>query len=207
MPFVLMSSWERLVDKGSMQSKLLLVYLHALTSACLPDRLTKNTGTEQSLDILHSAGLRSFETLTEEYVGTFLRIAALAPRRAFYPAQERVMQTVQWSTTLAPTSQHPRFHTRVETIVNQARAFNRLFHGSDRVIPSIPDVDGYLLERDQIRVSLVRVGEYGGEDHTSQHDTQYVSRDRDTHSTRYLSAYRFSSQIYHLRRSRCYSSL
>lgn len=36
----------RLVDNGSLQSKLLLCYLHAVTSFCIPDTLTRRTRTE-----------------------------------------------------------------------------------------------------------------------------------------------------------------
>jgi hypothetical protein len=51
----------RLVDNGSLQSKLFLCYLHALTSFCLPDPLIHRTGTEQALLILSSAAVRSFD--------------------------------------------------------------------------------------------------------------------------------------------------
>ncbi|BCS24968.1 uncharacterized protein APUU_41412A [Aspergillus puulaauensis] len=47
----------RLVDNGNLQSKLILCYLHAVTSFCIPDPLTQKTGTEQALTILHSASL------------------------------------------------------------------------------------------------------------------------------------------------------
>lgn len=36
----------RIIDNGALQSKLILAYLHALTSHCLPDLLTRHTGTE-----------------------------------------------------------------------------------------------------------------------------------------------------------------
>jgi hypothetical protein len=53
----------RLVDNGSLQSKLFLCYLHALTSFCLPDPLIQRTGIEQALSILNSAAVRSFDRL------------------------------------------------------------------------------------------------------------------------------------------------
>jgi hypothetical protein len=58
----------RLVDNGSLQSKLLLCYLHALTSFCLPDPLIQRTGTEQALSILKSAAVRSFDRCSRRRV-------------------------------------------------------------------------------------------------------------------------------------------
>jgi hypothetical protein len=49
----------KLVRDGELQSSLFLIYLHALTSFCLLDPLTHKTGTEQALQILGSAGVRS----------------------------------------------------------------------------------------------------------------------------------------------------
>lgn len=69
----------RLVDNGSLQSKLFLCYLHALTSFCLPDTLTMRTGTEQALSILQSAAVKSFDRLTEENVGLLAQIATMTP--------------------------------------------------------------------------------------------------------------------------------
>jgi hypothetical protein len=54
----------RLMDNGSLHSKLFLAYLHALTSFCLPDPLLQRTGTELALSILRSAAVRSFDRLT-----------------------------------------------------------------------------------------------------------------------------------------------
>jgi hypothetical protein len=54
----------RLVDNGSLQSKLFLCHLHAATSHCLPDPLTGRTGTEEALRILKSAAVASFIRLT-----------------------------------------------------------------------------------------------------------------------------------------------
>jgi hypothetical protein len=38
-----------ITDSGDLESKLLMSYLHALTSSCLPDPVTKVTGTEAAL--------------------------------------------------------------------------------------------------------------------------------------------------------------
>lgn len=53
----------RLVDNGSPLSRLYRLYLHALTSHCLPDMLTGRTGTEEALYGLSMASTRSFPAL------------------------------------------------------------------------------------------------------------------------------------------------
>ena len=58
----------RLVDNGSLDSKLMLAHLHAVTSHSLPDGLTGLTGTEAALKILRSAAVRSFERLNSRDV-------------------------------------------------------------------------------------------------------------------------------------------
>ena len=63
-PFEVDMRLGRLVDNGSLQSKLYIAYLHAVTSFALPDPLTKRTGTEQALSVLRSAAVRSFEQLS-----------------------------------------------------------------------------------------------------------------------------------------------
>ncbi|KAK4892491.1 hypothetical protein LTR27_008955 [Elasticomyces elasticus] len=90
----------RLVGNGDIQSKLFLAYLHALTAYPLPDALTRKTGTEQALSMLRSADVRSFDRLTTENADLLGDIAALTLVRDYYPANERVMQTVKWSSKL-----------------------------------------------------------------------------------------------------------
>lgn len=79
----------RIVDIGSLQSKLFLCYIHALTSFCLPDPLTQRTGTGKALSILDSAAVRSFDPLHEENLDILNKIASLAPSRQYFPAGKR----------------------------------------------------------------------------------------------------------------------
>jgi len=53
----------RLVDDGSLHSRLFKIYLHATMSHCLVDQLTGRTGTEEALHDLTSAMTRSFVKL------------------------------------------------------------------------------------------------------------------------------------------------
>jgi hypothetical protein len=84
----------RLIGNGSLQSKLLLCYLHALTSHCLPDILTGYTGTEAALLILQSGAVSSFDVLTTANIGLLESIARLTPGRMFYPSHKEVTQEV-----------------------------------------------------------------------------------------------------------------
>jgi hypothetical protein len=82
------------VDNSTLESKLVLYYLHALTSFCLPDGLTGRTGTEQALDILNSAAVKSFDQFSNKNVDCLYRIAELTLRRVYYPTYLRDMQDV-----------------------------------------------------------------------------------------------------------------
>jgi hypothetical protein len=189
----------RLVDNGSLQSKLLLCYLHALTSFCLPDPLIRRTGTEQALSILKSAAVSSFDRLTRENVEILGQIAHLTPGRSYYPANERVMQTVNWSPGLGFLAQHGEFYKSVKFIFNQAHRAT-IFHPELCAhSPIINHVDPDLLERDCIRSSTFRVSGFGAESHTVEHDATYSARDRDQNSARGFKAFIMSSFIYHER--------
>ena len=185
-----------LVDNGSMQSKLVLAYMHALTSFCMPDPLTGKTGTEEALTILRSAALRSFSKLSQANIDILERIAnELTPKRVFYPEHERVMQSVRWSSTIGFMSQHSEFYSVVLAILEHEKRYDELFHQSGITLPSIRDVNPHLLERDRIRSAAFQVSEYGAEDHTTENDVEYSSRDRGRHSRRRDDAYLFSSHI------------
>jgi Protein of unknown function (DUF3638)/Protein of unknown function (DUF3645) len=187
----------RLVDNGSLQSKLFLCYLHALTSFCLPDPLIQRTGTEQALSILNSAAVRSFDRLAQENVKVLDQIAHLTPGRSYYPANERVMQTVNWSPGLSFLAQHGGFYKCVKVIFNQADKA-KIFHPESYAQPpDLDHVDSDLLERDCIRSSTFRVSGFGAEDHTVEHDATYSARDRHQNSARGFKAFIMSSMIYH----------
>ncbi|EER36939.1 conserved hypothetical protein [Histoplasma capsulatum H143] len=186
-----------LIDNGSLQSKLLLCYLHALTSFCLPDPLIRNTGTENALYILRSAAVRSFDQLTEENVKILEQIARLTPRRRYYPATERVMQSVEWSSTLGFMAQHGEFHKAVTSIFEQADRMS-IFHPDLKLELFLPDnVDIYLLERDSIRSSSFRGPSFGAEDHTIAHDVKYKPRDQGQNSESGCRAFIISNIVYH----------
>ncbi|TVY36417.1 hypothetical protein LSUB1_G007938, partial [Lachnellula subtilissima] len=189
----------RLIDNGNLQSKLTLCYLHALTSFCLPDPLTRTTGTEQALSILNSAAVRSFDQLEQKNVEVLHQIAHLTPGRKYYPANERVMQTVSWVPNLGFLAQHGGFYKSVKSIFGQADRASIFYPDSKVKLHPLDQVEVDLLQRDCIRSSTFRVSGFGAEDHTVNHDRVYGARDQQQSSSRYSEAFVMSSMIYHKR--------
>ncbi|EUC50241.1 hypothetical protein COCMIDRAFT_82742 [Bipolaris oryzae ATCC 44560] len=174
----------RLLDTSEIQSRLFLSYMHAITSACLPDPLTHRTGTESGLEILGSAAVRSFDILTPANVDLLCYIAELSAKRQWYPADLKVMQNIEWDERLPSLSQHGAFRMMVSNLLNQA-AKMRLFHPGNVVFPLIDKaqkklalLSNHLLDqRDMLRSSTFRVAGFGAENFKKAHDIQYRARD------------------------------
>lgn len=175
----------RLVDNGSLQSRLFRLYLHAATSHCLIDQLTGRTGTEEALYGLAGAATRSFVELEPVDIELLEMLGQLTPRRQFYPEHLRVMQQADWE-TLSPLSQHFAFQKRVASVFDQAKSF-QVFQERPVQLPLL-DTRGerFLLERAAIRDSFFQVHEFGAEAFTADHDTVYASRDQVIDSAREL---------------------
>ncbi|KAH0531231.1 hypothetical protein TsFJ059_000090 [Trichoderma semiorbis] len=175
-PFNIDTRLGRLVDNGSLQSKLCLAYLHALTSYCLPDSLTGKTGTEQCLSILNSAAVRSFQQLSEKDLNILRHISKLSPERKYYPENERVMETIGWN-NLSFLSQSGSLHTTVQSVIERVNQ-STLFYPDQPAEYVIPNhVDPALGLRHLIRDSTFCVSGFGAENHTTSHDISYNSRD------------------------------
>ncbi|RMZ68305.1 very large low complexity [Pyrenophora seminiperda CCB06] len=175
----------RLIDDGSLQSKLYLCYLHALTSHCLPDALTGHTGTETALSILRCGAVSSFDVLSEDDINMLELIARLTPERRFYPAHLETMQEVCWEERLSFMSQHPSFYTAVDKLFSISRK-TKLLH-RDRLYPDAPKLtfaNRSLLERDMIRTASFRVDGFGAEHYTYEMDRYNEARARVSHPGR-----------------------
>lgn len=168
----------QLSGNGTLQSKLLLAYLHALTSYCLPDFLTEHTGTEQAINILRSEGVRSFSYLTQENIDILLKISELSPSRTYHPPHLKSMQSVKWLSSLTPLSQPGDFLQLVTSIFQQAR--KTAFFYPDKYIEPQPleRLDRPLLLRDNIRSSTFRTSGFGAESYTREGDVKYLSRNQ-----------------------------
>ncbi|KAH0439221.1 hypothetical protein CcaCcLH18_03016 [Colletotrichum camelliae] len=171
----------RLISNESCQSKLFLCYLHALTSFCIPDPLTKRTGTEEALAILSSASVKSFDILTQENIDMLCIIARLTPGRMYYPSNERVMQTVDWQPGLSSLSQHGFFFEYAREILNVAEKA-KFFHPRSYIEPpqasAVKEVSSELLSRDNARSATFRLSGFGAERHATRVDVVYEARDR-----------------------------
>lgn len=185
-----------LKDRGDLQCKLRVAYIHALTSFCLSDPVTRKTGTEQALTILRSAAARSFEQLSSRNMDLLLDIARLTPSRSYYPSKEiKPMQVVQWDSELSFLSQHGGLYLAVQAILEQASRSSIFYPGAKKV-PMLKHADAHLLERDLIRSSSFRVDGFGAEDHTVMFDQEYLSRDQGQGSIRSTNAFIISRTIY-----------
>lgn len=190
----------RMTDNGTLQSKLLLCYLHALTSYCLPDPFTMHTGTEQALSILESAAVRSWTTLTEDNVGLLTQIARLTPSRQFYPEHLREMQSVHWHDVLSYLAQPGRFFTLTREIIQRVQRLQFLYPKSNAP-KDIDHTNLHLVERDAIRSASLYVSGSASAAFTTGHDQKYVSRDHGQQSAHALRATRIAIKISNWSRS------
>ena len=166
----------RLVDNGSLKSRLFKCYLHAVTAHALIDELTGQTGTEEALSILESPSIRSSLWLEQAESELLLLLAQLTPRRLFYPKHLKVMQEVHWG-PISPLAQHVSFYALVRSILGQVRRYS-LFYDTPNELPDA-DIcgDRDLLERAVIRDSTNHMDELGARKHTDEYDAFYVARD------------------------------
>jgi hypothetical protein len=174
-PFELDTQLGRILDNGTLESKLALCYLHALTAFCLPDGFTGKTGTEQALEILNSAAVKSFDEFSEHNIAALHAIAELTPHRKYYPAHLREMQNIDWIQGLSPLSQHGQLYTDVSSLLAQAASIE-FFHPREQGKRTDLDRgDRFLIERDLVRSSVFRSSGFGAEHHTAKHDNVYDS--------------------------------
>ncbi|KAK3346459.1 hypothetical protein B0T25DRAFT_484377 [Lasiosphaeria hispida] len=132
----------RLEDTGTLLSKLFLCHLHAVTTHCLPDRLTGRTGTEEALRILSSAAVRSFDGLDKDEISSLLNIARLS--------------LLIGSTELSSLAQHNAFCQIVDSVLKQVRVSGFFCSGDQAKIK----LAGRLLAA-PVRHQSARVGSYG----------------------------------------------
>ncbi|KAK7053180.1 hypothetical protein VNI00_003799 [Paramarasmius palmivorus] len=163
------STLGRLVSHVGIHGKLYQVYLHAVTSHCLPDPLTGRTGTEQALHELQSAPSRSFQTLDQDCQNILKCISTLTPRRVYYPPHLKHMQTVCWS-ELHPSSQHDEFAVA-------CRAIMTLAHQLHAFIPKDKKSPSFDLLSDNTNLDLVTRAALRNSSHCPAESTHHTSDD------------------------------
>jgi hypothetical protein len=172
----------RVIDSGDLQSKLLVAYLHALTSHCLTDPFTGCTGTESALTILRSASTRSFETLSIENVSILTSIAKLSPSQSAHTANT---QQIHWDPNLPVSSQHSSFEVLAKSLFDEAQRILFLHPESEFVEPKgLPTIKECLQKRHILRTSTFCVDGFGAENFTPDADTVYAARDVSTEPER-----------------------
>jgi hypothetical protein len=191
----------RLTDNGSLQSGLTRCYLHALTSYCAPDTLIGSTGTEESLTVLGSAAVRSFDCLTHKDIELLYLIAKMSPGRFYYPSGMQVMESVSWDEDLSFLSQHIGFDIAVKSLLNQGQK-TKLFYPKRYVEVRRPvRVNDKLAKRHCIRAAVFYLADFGAENHTSSHDTTYIPRDNTTRLERANRVFEISTVTHEKRQS------
>ena len=126
-----------LVGNATLESRLYKIYLHALTSHCMPDPLTRQTGVGMALDELYSAGSLSFQALSSPAIALLQRLRQLTPPRTYYPAHLKGMYTIEWSDNLPLVAQHSAFEPRIHEIFSYAMDLM----GFNGVVNNAKDVD------------------------------------------------------------------
>jgi hypothetical protein len=182
---------------GSLRSRLILCYLYALTSHCLPDSLTGLTGTESALTILESAAVRSIDLPTPGDVDLLDRLASLSTARSYYPEHLRVMQTTKWNPNLPSLSQHASFRGFVSSLLHQIAKVQLFYPDKPEIFEKISQLqqrlasssNSLLDERSTIRTATYQVASFGAERFTSSHDSHYDTRDDQATSNRGNRAY------------------
>lgn len=167
-----------LVGNGSLTSHLYKIYLHAVTSHCLPDPLTRRTGTEEALAGLRAAATRSFQTVETDSVDAdlFRLIAALTPVRVYYPVHLKRMQQVIWRSGLSPIVQHDEFCRGVKEVSAYAGLLN-IFEDVKGSILWRSAGDEGLAKRAAMRNAVFRTEQFGGSVMDKGEDRVYEARD------------------------------
>ncbi|KAG8742151.1 hypothetical protein FRC10_001959 [Ceratobasidium sp. 414] len=135
-----------LTSSVGLTSRLFKIYLHAVTSYCLPDPLTGRTGTEEALHELSESTTSSFDDIDVEQARLLQLIGELTPKRNYYPVHLRSMMTTRWH-DISPLAQHFAFGTATNAILSRAHSL-RLFNSSSFDLePYMAKLDTGLLER------------------------------------------------------------
>ncbi|CUA77983.1 RNA replication protein [Rhizoctonia solani] len=118
-----------LATDAGLTSRLFKIYLHALTSHCLPDPLTGRTGTEEALQELSQASTWSFEQIDLKQAELLKAIGEISPKRLYYPPHLECMETTDW-VDLPSLSQHVAFSFVSRQVLRHANTL-QLFHPLD----------------------------------------------------------------------------
>ncbi|KAL8366469.1 hypothetical protein RB595_004986 [Gaeumannomyces hyphopodioides] len=152
---------------GALGSLLLLCNLHAITTHCLPDRLTGRTGTEEALRILDSVAMQPPDRLLRgddgdsDHLGRLRRIGAISPLR---DRDDQLRQLIRWSGSAPWVAQDGGFRWRVAAILGRA--------GVTTELP--PLSDPFLVRRAAARTSAYYITQYSDGDKATKRPTGHA---------------------------------
>ena len=185
----------RLRGNGGLHSWLFQAYLHALTSYILTDPLTGRTGTEEALSIVKAQIKQAWKPLNDEEAAIVNLLAALTPRRTYYPRHLQVMQQVKWSPDLTFMAQHDDFAPLCARLVASGNRFGIFYTNDNEIKPLQQSSDPHLLQRARLRHSAFRSSQFGvGADHYA-FDKTYIGRDCSCLTDRGLKTYQIAGLI------------
>jgi len=186
----------RLVSNGSLLGHFYKIYLHALTTYCLPDPLTALTGTEEALDGLRSALSWSFTKLSTEELGLLNLIGKITPRRAYYTEHDKgtdssqssnpqlKIEQIVWATGLPSYAQHGMFDVVVRDILMYWQRTRFLYpeirntkQENEAQASGMTDAYcGDLQRRAVLRQATYLPNAYGGDLTSTKDDAEYIPR-------------------------------
>ncbi|KAJ5088724.1 hypothetical protein N7456_012340 [Penicillium angulare] len=170
-------------------------YLHAMTTFPLPDPLTCRSGTEECLRILRQSMMCSSSRLSASCIWVLERIARLTPVRRFYPRHLRVMQTVEWQSSLSQLGQHDDFYEAVWKVVNFSARFPEQTTANSKRFTLEYKGENCLLQRARNQHMKFRHAEFGGSKDVPGMRSEYASRDNDITSERSRRVYEVATLV------------
>ncbi|PBL01428.1 hypothetical protein ARMGADRAFT_1059170 [Armillaria gallica] len=165
-----------LVSHTSLAGKLYQIYLHALSSYCLPDPLTKQTGTEEALRELQSAACFSFQSIQKEEIALLNKISTLTPRRS-WASKSQTSHRVHWQIGLSTLSQHYYFSKLVGSIFQHVLAMQVFADKPDGDIDSKDPTPSHLSHRANFRLAAFYPEEFAFALSSKKRDVVHQSRD------------------------------
>lgn len=113
--------------------------LHAYTSFIIPDPLTRRTGTEEAILWLQSGICQPWAPIGPAAMDLLQNVAALTPKREYYPSDLRVMRSDYWKLDLPFAVQDSRLRSLVDRILDTSNKL-KIFTPNDADLPQLPSV-------------------------------------------------------------------
>jgi hypothetical protein len=137
--------------------------------------LTERTGTEEALQLLNSAAVKSHPVIDGESKQLLHQLAELSPERSYYPEHMKSMETISWDRRLPILSQHDYFGRYVASVEDHADINGMLgFHSSRTRHPQ--KSSRALVQRALLRNSFLRTTGFGAEEFQESRDEVYTGR-------------------------------